>query len=333
MAHGNGKLTTVNTEGRNMRKMKSLNLLMKGLLLSLMTLLAGCEGGVLDPKGQIGADEKHLIIIATILMLLVVVPVIVMTLFFAWRYRASNTKATYTPKWAHSGKIEFTVWAIPCAIILILGVIIWETTHALDPYKPLEHEKDHLTVEVVSLDWKWLFIYPELNIATVNELAIPVDTPIAFKLTSESVMNSFFIPQLGTQVYAMAAMQTKLHLIADETGVMDGISANYSGAGFTGMKFKVLSETQQDFDKWVETVRAANASLDTATYDKLAAPTENHPVEYFSSVKPNLFMDIIHKYMPHMKMPHHEDEMDMAEGHHAHQDDAMDHSMHPVTKE
>ncbi|CAB9495837.1 MULTISPECIES: ubiquinol oxidase subunit II [Alteromonas] len=260
--------------------------------------LAGCSGGVLDPKGQVGMDEKNLIILCTILMLIVVVPVIVLTLYFAWKYRASRDFEIYTPKWAHSTKIEAIVWSIPILIVISLSVITWRSTHALDPYSPLEGKGEHLTVEVVSLNWKWLFIYPEQGIATVNELVFPANKPVAFKITSESTMNSFFIPQLGSQIYSMAGMETKLHLIADEPGTYKGISSNYSGAGFTGMKFNAIATpTEGDFNDWVASVKQAQTPLTSASYEQLAKPSENNPVTYYSNVSEGLFHDIVMKYM------------------------------------
>lgn len=251
--------------------------------------LAGCSGGVLDPKGQVGMDEKNLIILCTILMLIVVVPVIFLTLYFAWKYRASRDFEIYTPKWAHSTKIEAVVWSIPILIVVSLSVITWRSTHALDPYAPLEGQGEHLTVEVVSLNWKWLFIYPEQGIATVNELVFPANKPVAFKITSESTMNSFFIPQLGSQIYSMAGMETKLHLIADEPGTYKGISSNYSGAGFTGMKFNAIATpTEDDFEAWVASVKQSQTSLTSGAYEQLAEPSENNPVTYFSKVDDRL---------------------------------------------
>ena len=192
------------------------------------------------------------------------------------------------------------VWLIPIAIIIILGSVTWVTTHHLDPYKPLDHDSKPLEVEVVSLNWKWLFIYPEQNIATVNELVIPAHRQVAFKLTSESVMNSFFIPQLGSQIYTMAAMTTKLHLIADHAGTYKGISANYSGAGFSEMKFNTIAtETEADFDQWVNKVKAAPEALSGPVYEQLAEPSEGNPVTYYNSVKAGLFDDIVMKYMQH----------------------------------
>jgi cytochrome o ubiquinol oxidase subunit 2 len=260
--------------------------------------LAGCSGGVLDPKGQVGMDEKNLIILCTILMLIVVVPVIFLTLYFAWKYRASRDFEIYTPKWAHSTKIEAVVWSIPILIVVSLSVITWRSTHALDPYAPLEGQGEHLTVEVVSLNWKWLFIYPEQGIATVNELVFPANKPVAFKITSESTMNSFFIPQLGSQIYSMAGMETKLHLIADEPGTYKGISSNYSGAGFTGMKFNAIATpTEDDFEAWVASVKQSQTSLTSGAYKQLAEPSENNPVTYFSKVDDGLFHNIVMKYM------------------------------------
>ncbi|TDO97309.1 ubiquinol oxidase subunit II [Marinomonas balearica] len=274
--------------------------LSKIALAALVALLAGCQGGVLDPKGSIGAQEKELIITATILMLLVVIPVILMTLYFAWKYREGSGEA-YEPKWDHSTKIEAVVWGIPIVIIIILAVITYKSTHALNPYKPIESDEDHMTVEVVSLNWKWLFIYPDLGIATVNELAFPKDVPVEFKITSAGTMNSFFIPQLGSQIYSMAGMETKLHLIANEAGTFDGISSNYSGHGFTGMKFKAIATpTKEDFNAWVEKVKTSGEALSTERYEKLVEPTEYHPVEYFGTVKDGLFFDIIWEYMGDM---------------------------------
>lgn len=275
--------------------------LCKIALVSAVLALSGCSGGILDPKGQIGIDEKNLIIIATVLMLLVVIPVIVMTLYFAWKYRDTQTHEIYAPKWAHSNKIEAFVWAVPILIVIILGVITWQSTHRLDPYKPIEGKGKHLTVEVVSLNWKWLFIYPQQGIATVNELVFPANVPVEYKITSESTMNSFFIPQLGSQIYSMAGMQTKLHLIANEPGTFKGISANYSGAGFSGMKFNAIATpTQADFDQWVSDVKAQGGSLTKANYDQLALASENNPVTYYGRVDKGLFHTIIMKYMAGM---------------------------------
>ncbi|GLX87810.1 ubiquinol oxidase subunit 2 [Pseudomonas fragi] len=251
---------------------------------------------LLDPVGQVGIDEKNLIITATLLMLLVVVPVILMTIIFAWKYRASNKNATYAPKWSHSTKIEVVIWTVPILIIIALGVITYKSTHALDPYRPIQSDVKPVTIEVVAMDWKWLFIYPDQGIATVNKIVFPANTPVNFRITSDTVMNSFFIPGLGGQIYAMAGMTTKLHLIANKNAELDGISANYSGAGFTGMKFKAIATSQADFDAWVSEVKASPKQLDTAEYAALTKPSQNNPVELYSSYAPNLFQTIIDKY-------------------------------------
>ena len=259
-------------------------------------LLAGCNWAVLNPKGSVGIAEKSLIATSTWTMLIIVVPVIALTLLFAWRYRASNQSAEYRPRWAHSTPIEIVVWLIPSLIILFLANLTWKSTHALDPYKPLQSNIKPIQVEVVALDWKWLFIYPDLRIASINQLAIPVGTPVTFRITSDSVMNSFFIPQLGSQVYAMAGMQTRLHLIADKPGDYEGESANFSGRGFSDMKFRTLATSPEAFDAWVAKVRASSTQLDMIAYYTLAQPSENSPVRYFSAVDPGLFRDIVAKY-------------------------------------
>ncbi|ANS41472.1 cytochrome o ubiquinol oxidase subunit II [Serratia plymuthica] len=273
-------------------------------LIASTVMLSGCNMVLMNPKGAIGVEQRTLIITAIALMLIVVIPVIFMAFAFAWKYRASNKDAKYSPNWSHSNKIEAVVWTIPIIIIAILGTITWKTTHELDPFKPIVTDKKPMTIEVVSLDWKWLFIYPEQGIATVNELAFPKDVPVEFKITSNSVMNSFFIPQLGGQIYAMAGMQTKLHLIGNEAGKYDGISSSFSGRGFSGMKFTaIVTPTEGDFDQWVAKVKESSNNLNaTSDFNKLAEPSENNPVEYFSSVKPNLFKETIGKFMGDMNM-------------------------------
>jgi cytochrome o ubiquinol oxidase subunit 2 len=264
----------------------------------MAAMLSGCSKMALwEPKGQVAADEKQLIITSTLLMLIVVIPVIVLTLWFAWHYRESNTKATYTPNWSYSHRIEAVCWGVPIAIILVLGTITWRTTHELDPYKPLASNVKPLEIQVVALDWKWLFIYPEQHIASVNELAIPTDVPVNFKITSDTVMNVFFIPQLGSQVYAMAGMQTQVNLIANEPGVYNGLSANFSGGGFPDMTFKANAVSKEGFDAWVAKVKSSSEKLGVDAYKDLAKPTEKHPVQYFASVEPMLFPAVLDKYM------------------------------------
>lgn len=264
---------------------------------AIILFLSGCKLTVLDPKGPIGADEKNLILISTGLMLIVVVPVILLTLIFAYWYRASNDRAKYLPKWAHSNRIEAVVWIVPIVIILVLGSLAWTTTHRLDPYRPLAPREKTLMIDVVALDWKWLFVYPDQRIATVNEVAFPVNTPVEFHVTSDAVMNSFFIPGLAGQIYAMAGMQTKLGVIASEAGSFDGISANYSGAGFSGMKFKALAMPEQDYLAWVAGVKAKGGPLDGPSYAALARPSMSNPAAYYSPADPGLFQGLIDKYM------------------------------------
>lgn len=251
---------------------------------------------VLDPVGKVGVDEKNLIITATLLMLLVVIPVILMTFIFSWKYRISNKSATYTPKWAHSSRIEIVIWTVPILIIMFLGVITYKSSYALDPYRELESNVKPLEIEVVAMDWKWLFIYPEQKIATINKIVFPTNTPINFKITSDTVMNSFFIPGLGGQIYAMAGMKTRLHLIADKKSNLEGIAANFSGAGFTDMKFKAVSSSKDSFDKWVGEVKQSSKKLDANEYQQLTRQSRNNPVVLYSEVTPNLFQKIIDKY-------------------------------------
>jgi cytochrome o ubiquinol oxidase subunit 2 len=254
---------------------------------------------VLDPKGMIAAHEKKLMIDALLLMLTIVIPVIILTLLIARKYRASNTKAKYSPNWAHGTALEAGWWVLPIIIISVLGTMTWRTTHELDPYKPLDVKGagQPVTIQVIALDWKWLFIYPDQNIATVNYIEFPVNTPVNFLITSDAPMNSFQIPQLGGQIYAMAGMQTKLHLIADAPGDYKGRSVSFSGQGFTGMTFIAHAGSEQEFDAWVKSVKASKNILDMNTYNKLVQPSENNPVMLFSSVTNNLFGNVIMKYM------------------------------------
>ncbi len=218
---------------------------------------------------------------------------------FAWRYRAGNTNARYSPTWSHSTKIEVVVWTIPILIVATLAALIWRTTHALDPYRPLTSQVPPINVEVVALDWKRLFIYPDYGIATVSSLTVPVGAPINFRLTSASMMNSFFIPQLGSQIYAMAGMQTKLHLIADAPGTYAGRSSAFSGPGFSDMRFDTVAVPQAAFESWVQSARTAFATqvLDDATYRALARPSVKAPPALYGRVSPGLFDSIVDAFM------------------------------------
>ncbi|WP_082038278.1 ubiquinol oxidase subunit II [Vibrio jasicida] len=264
-------------------------------LVATILMLAGCNSALLDPKGSIGVQEKELIITALLLMLIVVIPVILMTIYFAYRYRESNTDEEYAPDWSHSTKIEVVVWTIPIIIIAILATITWRSTHELEPSKPIASDVKPITIEVVSLDWKWLFIYPEENIATVNYVAFPKDVPVQFKLTSDNIMNAFFIPRLGTQIYAMPGMVTKLNLIANHTGDYKGFASNYSGKGFSQMKFTAAAmEDRTAFLNWVQQVKASPDRIeDWEQFLALASPTVAEPVKMFSSIPPFLFTDVV----------------------------------------
>jgi len=253
---------------------------------------------VLDPKGTIALDEKHLLITAVLLMLIVVIPVIFLAVIISIQYRAGNKKANYTPDWGHSTILEIIWWTIPCIIIAILAVITWTSSHELDPYRPLDTKEKPLVIQVIALNWKWLFIYPEQNIATVNFVQFPVNKPITFLITSDAPMNAFQIPRLAGQIYAMAGMQTKLHLMATENGDYRGFSANYTGDGFYGMKFIARVSSSEDFQKWVKSVKSiSHPSLSAKEYNNLMKNSVNNPPAYYSSAKTNLFNDVMMKFM------------------------------------
>src|SRR5450830_1332557 len=255
---------------------------LRGLLLLPMLLLSACNSVVMNPSGDVAKQQADLIVVSTVLMLLIIVPVIALIIVFAWRYRKNNVNATYKPEWDHSTRLELVIWGAPLLIIIALGLITWISTHLLDPYRPLRRLDANrpiaantkvLEVEVVALDWKWLFIYPELGIATVNELAAPVDVPIEFKITASSVMNSFYIPALAGQVYAMPGMQTQLHAVINKPGEFEGFSANYSGAGFSDMRFKFHGLSHEAFDAWVKQVKDGGGALQRPDYVTLEKPS------------------------------------------------------------
>ena len=279
-------------------KKAGLLFLRAAILIGLSMLLNSCKYSMLVPKGVIAAEELKIMLISVILMLVVVIPVIIISFVFAWRYREKNTAATYQPEWAHSVKLELIWWAIPCIIIAILGVITYKSSHALDPFKPLtvNDKQKSIVIQVLALEWKWLFIYPEQNIATVNYLQLPVNVPVKFEISSNGPMNSFLIPQLGGQIYAMAGMKAKLHLVANAIGEYGGFSANFSGTGFAKMNFNVRVSTQEDFDNWVKNVRQKNRILTLSAYNDLAIPSEANPDEY-SSTNKNIFKFVVMKAM------------------------------------
>jgi cytochrome o ubiquinol oxidase subunit 2 len=278
-------------------KLSLIGLLVLGVVTLAAWYLHGTNIAVLNPKGPVAAQERNLIIFASLLSLLVVIPVFTLTAVIAWRYRESNSKARYSPELDHSRIAETLWWLIPSALILTLSVVAWDSSHTLDPYRPLTSTKPPITIQVVALDWKWLFIYPQLHIATVNYVQFPQQTPINFELTADAPMNSFWIPQLGGQIYAMPGMSTQLHLMADGAGSYRGLSANISGQGFAGMTFTAKSSSQADFDRWVGSVRQAPTSLNLASYNRLAAPSQNLPPTNYSPASGGLYDTIVDKYM------------------------------------
>ena len=264
--------------------------------LAACTLLAGCSYGVLNPKGPVGAAEKVILFDATTIMLAVVIPVILCTLGFAWWFRAHNKRAKRLPDWEYSGRIELVTWSIPAMIVMFLGGIAWIGSHDLDPPQALQSDVKPVEIEVVSLDWKWLFIYPDEHVATVNELVIPINAPIHFKLTSGSVMNSFFVPQLGSQIYTMAGMTTQLNLLASKTGTYPGLSAQFSGDGFSDMRFDVRAVPEEEYQAWLNSTRAGSEFLDTVRYAQLTTPSRHDEPATFGRVTAGLFEYIVHNH-------------------------------------
>ena len=274
------------------------------LVVGSVVVLAGCSMVVLQPSGDVAAQQGRLVVWSTFLMLLIIVPVIALTLLFAWRYRASNKSAPYTPDWDHSVQLELVIWAAPLLIIIALGALTWIGTHTLDPYRslrridavtPISDQAEPIDIEVVALDWKWLFIYPKEGIAVLNEVAAPVDVPIRFKITSSSVMNAFFIPALAGMIYAMPSMESTLHAVINRPGEFEGFSANYSGAGFSNMRFKFLGLNTTDFNRWVQDAKSSSSELTRATYLELARPSERGPVRRYRAVDTKLFDAIVNR--------------------------------------
>ena len=267
-----------------------------GSLLAMLALTA-CQG-VLDPQGPIGEANRTLLIDSLAIMLAIVVPTIVATFGFAWWFRASNTRARYLPEWEYSGQLELIVWAIPLLTIMLLGGVAWVGSHELDPYKPLASKQTPLTVQVVSLDWKWLFIYPDQHIASVNRLVIPAGVPVHFELTSSSVMNAFFIPQLGSMIYTMNGMETQLNLSADAAGTFAGLSSHYSGDGFSTMHFNVEALPADRFTAWVDATRQGGPTLTSQSYSDLAKQSLSVAPFNYRDVEPDLFHKIVTQVLP-----------------------------------
>lgn len=273
------------------------------LALPALLLLGACDMVVLSPSGYVADQQADILVSSTLLMLVIIIPVMGLTAFFAWRYNVKR-KGNYDPDWHHSTSLELVIWAAPLLIIICLGAMTWVSTHLLDPFRPLENIGERrpvprgvepLDIQVVALDWKWMFIYPEYGIATVNEVAAPIDRPISFHLTSSSVMNAFYVPALAGMIYAMPGMELQLHAVMNVPGDYEGFSANYSGAGFSSMRFRFHGLDQADFTQWVGKVKSRQTSLDRPGYLELAKPSERAPVQYFGSVDPDLFHRILNR--------------------------------------
>lgn len=262
-------------------------------------LLNGKNIAVLNPQGIIADKQKDLMIFATLLGMVVVVPVFIMLFAFAWKYRESNTKARYTPEADGNRLIEWIWWGIPLIIITVLGVVTWNSTHDLDPYKKLVSDKPAITIQVVALQWKWLFLYPEQGVASVNEVRFPEDTPVNFRITADAPMSAFWIPNLGTQTYAMNGMTSQLSLEAHSVGEYRGSNTNISGEGYAEMDFKAISTTQKDFDLWATALAGSDSHLDWETYQELAQPNKDQPVVYYMLHESKLYDKILGKYMDH----------------------------------
>jgi cytochrome o ubiquinol oxidase subunit 2 len=277
----------------------------RGLLVStLLAALAGCNTVVMNPSGDIAKQQAHLITISVVLMLLIIVPVMILIVWFAFKYRASNTEAAYEPDWDHSTKLELVIWGAPLLIVIVLGLVTWIYTHKLDPYRPLDRldanrpipaQAKPLIVQAVAMDWKWLFIYPEQGIATVNELVVPVDRPLRFKVSATSVMNAFYVPELAGMVYAMPGMEITLNAVQNKPVQSVGISSNYSGAGYSDMKFAYRGVPQGDFDGWVQSVKSAGGDLNRANYLTLEKPSIKDPVRRWANVDDDLYYRVLNR--------------------------------------
>ncbi|MBZ9673197.1 ubiquinol oxidase subunit II [Mesorhizobium sp. B2-1-8] len=267
-------------------------------LLGMSAILTGCSGGVLDPQGPIAAGNAKILLNSLAIMLVIVIPTLVALLFFAWKYRASNSQARYDPEFVYSGRIELIVWGIPTLTILFLGGLIYYGSQHLDPRTPIASDKPQLNVQVVALDWKWLFIYPDQQVATVNNLVIPAGVPVHFTLTSASVMNAFFIPQLGSMIYVMNGMRTELHLQADHVGTYYGQSAHFSGDGFSDMHFLVHAVPAREYGAFLSGLKADTGVLNADLYRKLAQQGSEVPASVFGHAQQGLFDAIVRQALP-----------------------------------
>lgn len=279
-------------------------LIFSGFVLFLILLLQPLEIlkfqdyiAVLFPKGSVGVEQRNLLLIIQAIMLLVVIPVYILTFIFSWKYRAFAPKEDYDPDIVDSVVLEYIWWGLPLVLTALVAVLTWIRTHELDPYKPLVSDKKPKTIQVVAMQWKWLFLYPEEKIASMNFLQIPVDTPIKFEITADAPMNSFWVPELGGQIYAMAGMKTELNLIANHTGDFRGSSANISGEGFADMHFITRSSTQEDYDKWIAEASKTSKKLNLEEYNRLVPQSRDNPPEQYQLADEKLFHQIIHKFM------------------------------------
>lgn len=280
---------------------KSIGLVFLGLLalgLCIVMLLQGTDIAVLNPKGLIAQKEFNLILFSAAVLLIIGIPTLFLFYFFAWKYRETNTKATYDPRARHGKLFVFSVWAIPTVFMLVLATVMWSATHRLEPQKALNADAKPLTIQVVAMRWKWLFIYPEQGIATVNFVQIPVDTPVRFELTAdEAPMSSFWIPHLSGQLYAMTGHANRLNIMAEEPGDYPGSSAEINGAGFAGMKFVARASTKEQFDFWVKDLQLSSSALDSASYEKLLEPSENNKTAFYTTNGTDLYDIVLMKYM------------------------------------
>jgi cytochrome o ubiquinol oxidase subunit II len=266
-------------------------------------LVASCDRGIMDPVGPVGSAEKTLLINSTAIMLAIIIPTSIAVIAFAWWFRAGNTKAEYRPEWEYSGAVEMVVWSIPALTVMLLGGIAWIGSHDLEPSRPLPSKVQPLKVDVVSLDWKWLFIYPDQGVATVNQLVVPAGIPVSYRLTSATVWNAFFVPQMGTMIYTMPRMTTRLNLQGDRPGIYDGLSAHFSGDGFSGMRFQTRIVPAQQFAAWAAAAHGRGPVLDGRGYAELSLPSSYVKPMTYGAVAPGLFDAIVANRAPMLHLP------------------------------
>jgi cytochrome o ubiquinol oxidase subunit 2 len=279
-------------------------LILSGFILAAAVKISSTGIAILQPSGAIGRQERDLIVLAVLLSLVVVIPVYAMLIGFSLKYRESNKKSAYEPKLDGSRLFESIWWGVPLVLIIILSVVTWRSSQTLDPFRKLDSSRPPLDIQVVALQWKWLFIYPKQDIATVNYVQFPINSPVRFTITSDAPMNSFWIPKLGGQIYAMSGMKTQLNLEADKSGSYEGMSANLSGQGFAGMKFKAQASSSADFAAWVNQTKQVKQQLDMMAYNHLAQPSSNQPVGYFGALKNDVFNSVVNKYLQPVYLTH-----------------------------